>query len=340
MQKFDTMLLENSEENIDYCADLIKKGEVVGIPTETVYGLAGSALCEDAIDKIFSAKGRPQDNPLIVHIGQLSQVEQLAQNIPKLFYELAEEFWPGPLTMIVEKKDIIPNKTSGGLSSVGLRMPYHPVALEIIRRSGFPVAAPSGNVSGAPSPTTARDMFEDMQGKIPAVIDGGFCNIGIESTVISFEKDGVRLLRPGLVSAEDLAEFTTVYIDNGVEQKLSHNEKTISPGMKYKHYSPKAKIIIFDGTCEEMCNYISEKNDENAYAVIANSDESKVLKGQKFLTFGDSLEEQAKNLFFTLRELDRLSASKGYFLLPNKSGVGLALFNRLIRAAGFKVVKL
>lgn len=338
MAQFNTKLLSaQNKDNISLCAELIKKGEVIGIPTETVYGLAGNALNTSAIEKIFLAKGRPQDNPLIVHICELSMLDDLVYDIPPLALKLAEKFWPGPLTMIMKKKDIIPFSTSGGLDTVGIRMPSHPVALELIKECGLPLAAPSANLSGLPSPTTAQHVFKDLNGKIPAILDGGACSVGVESTVICFENDGVRILRPGLISAEDFSQICTVHIDKGVVEKVDSNEKVRSPGMKYKHYSPKADIVIIEGDLDGYINFMDTHYSEGTYCVVFDEDE-KYIK-YPCMTYGNTSRENARELFDVLRELDDRGAERAYFRCPDKKGAGLAVYNRLLRSAGFEVIK-
>jgi len=336
----ETILLNNTENNIKTAAELIKKGEVVGIPTETVYGLGADALNPEAVTKIFEAKGRPADNPLIVHIYDISQAEQLAHDIPKLFYLLAEKFWPGPLTMIVPKNDIVPDETSGGLDTVGIRMPVHPVMREIIKLS-CPVAAPSANRSGYPSPTSAKHVSDDMKGKISAVIDGGESKFGVESTVISFDDENtVRILRPGSVTAEMLSEYAeNVIIDEAILNDLAEGRQAPSPGMKYKHYSPKADVKIVEGDFESFCRYAETLDNDRLYCLIFDSDNSDKLKCS-FLTYGSNSTQQAHSLFSRLRELDELNAKTVLVRAPQKDGIGLAVYNRLLRAAGFEVIRI
>lgn len=338
---FDTKILGCDESSIDIAAGLLKDGEVVGIPTETVYGLGANALNEDAVRKIFAAKGRPADNPLIVHISEISRIEPLVKSVPKLAVSCAERFWPGPLTMIMPKSQLIPMVTSGGLDSVGIRMPSHKIARKIINACGFPVAAPSANLSGSPSPTSAKHVFDDMNGKIPAIVDGGICNVGVESTVISFEgENGIRLLRPGFISVEDLKEVTeNVLIDKGVLEKLGENVTVRSPGMKYKHYAPKADITIIDGSLEAFRKYVSENGDKDTFCMVFEKSDCCNMDFP-FITYGATVEEQAQELFDVLRELDKIGAKKVFARCPSRSGVGLAVYNRLLRAAGFQVVTL
>ena len=335
---FETKILSANENSVKEAVRLLKSGEVVGIPTETVYGLGANALDENAVRKIFTAKGRPADNPLIVHISDLEMINPLVKEIPELAYKCAEEFWPGPLTMIMPKSDIIPAVTSGGLDSVGIRMPSHKTARAIINKCGFPIAAPSANLSGSPSPTTAGHVFNDMNGRIPAIVDGGSSAVGVESTVISFEKDAIRILRPGFVSAEDLKEITSnVIIDKGVVAQLENGAIARSPGMKYKHYAPKADITIIDGSLDAFRSYVN-KNKCNGLICMTFSDSDCDGLGVRTLSYGETDEMQAHLLFDTLRELDNIGAKKVFARCPRKDGVGLAVYNRLLRAAAFQVV--
>lgn len=335
----NTILLSDSAEDIAAAADLIKNGEVVGIPTETVYGLGADARNEAAVNAVFTAKGRPADNPLIVHLADFSQAELYTREIPKLAYKLAGKFCPGPLTMILPKNDSIPLITSGGLDTVGIRVPSHPVMNMIIRISGCPIAAPSANISGLPSPTCAAHVMEDMDGRIAAVLDGGASRFGVESTVISFEnEESVRILRPGAVTREMLLEVCKdVIIDPAILEELAEDASVASPGMKYKHYSPSADVIMIEGELDAFIKYVSENNNEGAYSLIFNGDADKFPF--PYLTYGADSLEQAHNIFHRLRELDELGAKKVFVRSPSKDGVGLAVYNRLIRAAGFEVIR-
>lgn len=337
---FDTRILSADDVSIDEAAKLLKSGEVVGMPTETVYGLGANALDENAVRKIFAAKGRPADNPLIVHISRFDMIKPLVSQIPDLAYKCAEQFWAGPLTMIMPKSDIIPDVTSGGLDTVGIRMPSHKTARAIIDKCGFPIAAPSANLSGSPSPTTAGHVFNDMNGRIPAIVDGGFSAVGVESTVISFENDAIRVLRPGFISAEELKEITpNVIIDKGVTAKLEQGAIARSPGMKYKHYAPKADITIIDGSLESFRAYVKNHSDSETVCMTFADTDCDGLN-VKAICYGESDEQQAHLLFDTLRELDNIGAKKVFARCPRKSGVGLAVYNRLLRAAAFQVVSM
>ncbi len=337
---FETKLLGKDENSINTAAELIRAGEVVGIPTETVYGLGANAFDEDAVHKIFAAKGRPADNPLIVHISSFEEIKPLVTEIPALAEKCAEKFWPGPLTMIMPKSDKIPLVTSGGLDTVGIRMPSNATARAIIKASGCPIAAPSANLSGSPSPTTAMHVLNDMDGRIPAIVDGGACGVGVESTVISFEGDGIRLLRPGFISVEDLKEITeNVMVDKGVLEMLGEGAKVRSPGMKYKHYAPKAEVTIIDGSSEQFNAFCRENASADDVLMVFTEADAQGLPQRKTV-LGATDEEQAQHLFDALRGFDEMGAEKVWARCPRKTGVGLAVYNRLLRAAAFRVIHL
>ena len=335
----DTALLnENDQQQMIFAAELIKNGEVVGMPTETVYGLAADARNENAVEKIFTAKGRPSDNPLIVHLAKFSDAELYTTSIPELAFKIAEKFCPGPLTMIFLKNEKIPYITSGGLDTVGIRIPSHPTARKLIELSGCPIAAPSANTSGYPSPTEASHVMLDMNGKIPAVIDGGQCRCGVESTVISFDNENtVRILRPGFVTREDLLTLgCEVIVDKAILSEVAAGEKVASPGMKYKHYSPKAKVTLVDGSFENFRQFADKNKNPKTYFLVFDGD---ILNNDcNFFSYGKDSTEQAHNIFSSLRRLDSLGAENVFVRVPDKNGVGLAVYNRLIRAAGFEVI--
>ncbi|MBQ6170150.1 MAG: threonylcarbamoyl-AMP synthase [Ruminococcus sp.] len=336
----DTVLLSDRESDLIKAAELIKSGEIVGIPTETVYGLGADASNEEAVAKVFQAKGRPADNPLIVHLADFSQAVDYTKSIPELAYKLAERFCPGPLTMVLPKNDRIPMITSGGLDTVGIRVPSHPVMHRIIELSGCPIAAPSANTSGYPSPTSASHVMRDMSGKIAAVVDGGSSEFGVESTVISIEGENtVRILRPGCVTKEMLSEICgEVIIDHAILHELEAGQKAASPGMKYKHYSPRADIIMVEGSLIGFTAYVGENYGDGVYALIFDTDREGFP--YRYMTYGKDSSEQAHLLFQRLRELDDIGAEKVYVRAPSPEGVGLAVYNRLIRAAGFEVIRI
>ncbi len=317
--------------------ELILNGEVVAIPTETVYGLAANALDENAVKKIYAAKGRPSDNPLIVHISELSQLEKLVVEIPEKVRKMAEAFWPGPLTMIMKKSEVIPDITSGGLDTVAVRMPKSEYARAIISACGVPLAAPSANLSGSPSPTNAKYVSDDMNGRIPLIIDGGACEIGVESTVITFTTETPTVLRPGGVTPEIIrGVIGEIKIADAVLHELKEGETAASPGMKYKHYSPKADITIVKGSLESFCEFVK---DRDCFVLCFEGEEKYFENAVTYGRENDGLSE-AQRLFDALRELDENGAQTVYARCPKTSGVGLAVYNRLIRSAGFKVIEL
>lgn len=334
-----TLLLKADYEQCEKAAELLKKGEVVAVPTETVYGLAANAFDTEAVRKIFAAKGRPQDNPLILHIGSFDMLNEITDCIPTLACKLAEEFWPGPLTMIFPRKSNVPSETCGGLDTAAVRMPDNEFTRKLINLCGFPLAAPSANTSGLPSPTCAEHVFADMNGKIPLIIDGGECTCGVESTVICFDNEGVRILRPGAVTAEMLREFAQVTVDDGVLKQLSPDEKVLSPGMKYKHYSPNADVFIIDGNDEQFTDFIASKAKDGVKTAVLCG-EIDLPENIIRLPYGAASREQAENLFSSLRKADELNCLRVYVKMPEKSGLGLAVYNRLLRAAAFKTISL
>ncbi len=337
----DTRFLSATETDLNTAAALLKNGELVGIPTETVYGLAANALDNEAVSRIFVAKGRPQDNPLIVHIADVDVLPTLVTFIPEKAKQLAQAFWPGPLTMIFPKSAVIPPAVSAGLSTVAVRMPSHPIAQELIRRSGCSLAAPSANRSGSPSPTTAKRVMEDMDGRISAVVDGGPCEVGVESTVIDMTQDPPRLLRPGGVTLEMLREtIGEVAIDPAVTSELQEGQVASSPGMKYKHYAPKASVTILVGSQEAYVSFVNAHAAEDICALCF--DEDLPLLHIKTISYGSRCDEneQAARLFDCLRQLDECGAQRVYAACPSTNGIGLAVYNRLLRAAGFEVIEL
>ncbi|MBR6479515.1 MAG: threonylcarbamoyl-AMP synthase [Clostridia bacterium] len=334
-----TLLLKSNQ--IDEAGAILRKGGLVAIPTETVYGLAANALDGISVAKIFEAKGRPQDNPLIVHIADLGDVETLAAYVPPVVYDLADAFWPGPLTIILDKSEIVPDEVTAGLDTVAIRMPSHPAARKIIRAAGVPLAAPSANASGKPSPTTAAHVMKDMDGKIDAVVDGGPCEVGVESTVITLATRQPRLLRPGRITPEEIEEVLgdELIIDDAVLGKMKENEKAASPGMKYKHYSPSAEVIIVKGTLESFAKFVNGRAGEDVAALVFDGEEDKI--DCKTINFGEENDDlaHAQKLFDALRACDDEGVRTLYVRCPGDEGVGLAVMNRLLRAAEFKVLE-
>ena len=335
--KIKTEILKADNASLDIAADLLKSGEVVAVPTETVYGLAGNGLSADSVKKIFEAKGRPSDNPLILHIENVDALYEYSNNVPELALKLAEEFWPGSLTMILDKMPNVPYETSGGLDTVAFRMPNNKWTLELIRKCGFPLSAPSANLSGLPSPTCVEHVCRDMNGRIPLIIDGGNCSCGLESTVITFTDGGVRILRPGAVTPEMLEKYCSVQIDKAVTDGLDSDREALSPGMKYKHYSPKAQVYMVDcSSDDDFISFVNANSDDNTFVLF----EGNVKINAHILPYGKTADEEAAELFASLRKADDMGAKKIYVRSPEKKGMGLAVYNRLIRAAAFKVIKL
>ena len=330
--------LEN-ETALHQAAQIIRDGGLVGIPTETVYGLGACAYSAEACLNIFKAKGRPADNPLIVHILNPEQAEEIAVTSP-LYYKLAKKFMPGPLTVILPKRDIIPNEVTAGLDSVAVRCPIHSVARRIIELSGVPIAAPSANKSGMPSPTTAQHVYNDMNGEIPLIVDAGACDVGVESTVIKITDDEILLLRPGAVTVEMLKEVCDkVSVSSAVLNELKAGEVAVSPGMKYKHYSPKASLYLVDDG-EDFVSLVTERARTRKCAVMCYDEEASSLDGLMLLPVGkrNDIKEQTKRLFDLLRRADELGAEQIYAHLPKKEEYSLALYNRMIRAAAHKII--
>ena len=337
----ETLLEKANEASIAKAAELLKQGEIVAIPTETVYGIAASAFDGNAVKKIFEAKGRPQDNPLIVHIDRMEMLDGLVSRVPEGARKLAEAFWPGPLTIIMPRGDKVADEVCAGLDTVAIRMPSHPVARAVIAASGLPLAAPSANLSGSPSPTTAADVLADMDGRIPLILDGGACSVGVESTVISLAGAQPVLLRPGYITKEQLEDAMgcTVALSDAVLHKLKDGERAASPGMKYKHYAPKADVTILKGSFDAYKEYMKSHCADGVYALCFTGEEPALPC--PCVTYGraDRPDEQAHALFSALRELDARGAKTVFARCPAQEGVAMAVYNRLLRAAAFRVVE-
>ena len=335
------LFTENTMENIEKAAEIIRRGGLLGIPTETVYGLGANALNADACRRIYEAKGRPQDNPLIIHVPDASWLSRYCEKVPESAYRLAEAFWPGPLTMILPKKEIVPYRTTGGLETVGVRCPNHPVTLAVIAAADVPIAAPSGNTSGRPSPTSAADMLEDMDGKIDGIFDGGPCGVGVESTIIDLTCQPPRLLRAGGLPLEELERVLgTVLVDKCITQLMTDGERPRAPGMKYRHYAPKAPVTVVTGDGKKSAAYIAAHAPEGA-GVICFSEFRAQFPGCVVHELGPEGDksEQARRVFDALREFDATDVSEIFAQCPDDAGLGLAIGNRLKKAAGFHVVE-
>ena len=318
-------------------AEIIKNGGLVAIPTETVYGLGANGLNPAAVAKIFEAKGRPQDNPLILHISCAEEMERFCHSIPEAAYKLAESFWPGPLTMVLPARDCVPKCTTAGLPTVAVRCPDSPITREIIRLAGVPVAAPSANISGKPSTTTAEHVRHDHDGRIDAIVDGGPCRVGVESTIIDLTEDMPRLLRPGGVTLEDLSQILgDVVVDKAVRQGVEKDEVVKAPGMKYRHYAPDCKVIIVDGDLLAAEGYI-RKHFQPGNRVLCFEEELAVFADFNPLAYGKEKDPDSlmAGLFAALRELDDPSIGTVFARCPQGLGKELAVQNRLRKAAGF-----
>ncbi len=326
--------------DIPAAAAILREGGLLGIPTETVYGLGADGLNAEAVRHIFEAKGRPQDNPLILHIPDASWLARYCHDVPASAYALAERFWPGPLTMILPRREIVPDAVTCGLDTVGVRCPDHPVTLEIIRAAAVPVAAPSGNRSGRPSPTCARHMLEDMEGRIDAIVDGGPCGVGVESTIIDLTVTPPRLLRPGGLPLEELEEVLgEITVDKAVLSPLAAGEKPRAPGMKYRHYAPKAPVTVVTGPGEGTARYIRERAGEHT-GVICFGEFAEAFPNCVVEPIGSYADkaEQARRVFEALRAFDGTAVTAIYAQCPGDAGLGLAVANRLKKAAGFQIV--
>ncbi|MDV3428750.1 MAG: threonylcarbamoyl-AMP synthase [Bacillota bacterium] len=335
--------------NIDYeaikaAALILKRGGLVVFPTETVYGLGADALNENAVNNIFKAKGRPQDNPLIVHVGSFDMVTSLVKEIPPAAKKIMDKFFPGPITVIMEKSDLVPMVTSAGLNTVGIRMPENIIARELIREAGVPVAAPSANTSGLPSPTEVKRCVEDLDGKVDFILGGGKCDYGLESTVIDCSVYPPVILRPGRVTLEALKEIDeNIYIDSGL---ITGNERPKAPGMKYKHYAPKAKVKIIQGSMQKTVEKINEivqnyRDDKSKVGIMATDETKDLYKQGIVISLGSRNDEETigSNLFETLRTLDDFKVDLILSESFEESGIGIAIMNRLKKSAGFDIIK-
>lgn len=341
----ETEFIKIDPENIDMDAmrragEIIAGGGLVAFPTETVYGLGASAVDSGAAEKIYTAKGRPSDNPLIVHVCSFEQIEELAENIPAYAKKLMQSFMPGPLTLILKKKSCIPDEVTANMDTVGIRFPSNPVAAALIKCSGVPIAAPSANISGKPSPTTARDVMEDMNGKIECIIDGGSCSVGVESTILDASGERPVLLRPGGITVDMIKEICPeLKIDSHVLKSVAPDEQPKCPGMKYKHYAPDAEVTVIEGEMENVRAKINELLKENkgrVTGVLTMYDSA--YDDAVIINAGRQNSEYARNLFSDLREFDRLGVEVVFAEFCENDGVGLAVKNRLYKSAGGRVI--
>lgn len=331
------------KKEIKKYAEMLRNGKTVIFPTETVYGLGANALDEDAASKIYIAKGRPSDNPLIVHIAKKTDIDDLVEVVTDKAKILIEKFWPGPLTIILKKKNIVPHVTSGGLDTVAVRMPSHKIAKELILECGVPIAAPSANISGGPSPTKREHVVEEMNNRVDGILLGGDCDFGLESTVIDLTDNIPMILRPGSITKEDLEKVIGyVSLDPSLENK-EDNIKAKAPGMKYTHYSPNADVYIVSGDKENVIDKINELikyNEQNGLkcGVMCITPNKNEYNGE-VITLGKTLNEVAYNLFGALREMDKRNIDIVYAEEFEKVGLGQAIMNRLLKSAGYKIIK-
>ena len=335
----NTQVLKYTKKNIKIAAEIIKNGGLVAFPTETVYGLGADALNESAVKKVYAAKGRPSDNPMIVHISSRDDLTKLALEITQDMELIMGAFWPGPMTMVVRKKSIVPLVTTGGLDTVAVRMPNNQIALDLITQAGVPIAAPSANISGKPSPTSAEHVIDDLEGKIDAILVGENCKVGIESTVIDMTEEIPMILRPGIITAEAFSEvlkkeigFDPTLLLRPDEDMFNNNEfKPKAPGMKYKHYAPDAEMIIYEGKSEKVRKQIE---------IAKKNYELKGLKvGVIFYEDSDS-EEAAHDLFAELRKFDKEGMDVILAASLKEKGLGLAVMNRMLKSAGYNIIKI
>ncbi len=360
----NTQLLE--PRDLDRAAEIIRSGGLVGIPTETVYGLGADGLNPVAVRSIFQAKGRPQDNPLILHIADATWLERYCEDIPETAWRLAKRFWPGPLTMILKCKRrtpedleelkrgpvcsathfgprVVPDVVTAGLDTVGMRCPAHSICRAVIKAAGRPIAAPSGNLSGRPSPTTARHMLDDMDGRVDAILDGGDCQVGVESTIVDLTCTPPRLLRPGGVPLEEFWDvLDDIEVDDAVIRPLEEGEKPKAPGMKYRHYAPRAPVTVIMGDCLRSAEYILEHISDNYWdGVICFNEYAHWFQEHPVEQLGGARDswEQARRLFRALRAMDEAGVKRIWAQCPDTSGMGLAVVNRLSKAAGFHIIQ-
>ncbi len=331
------------KEILKEAALALKNGKLVLFPTETVYGIGANGLDAKAVNSIFIAKGRAQDNPLILHVANKEMIDMIAKDISTLERKLIDIFFPGPLTIILKKKDIVPNNVTGGLDTVGIRMPSNQIALDLISLANVPIAAPSANISGKPSGTKISDIYYELNDKVDYMIDGGKTNIGVESTVIKVENDTIYILRPGKITKEDLIKVTpNVLVDNHVLHniKLNENDKIMSPGMKYRHYAPNSKcLLIYAKNNQDFIDKVNEiKAKYNNVIVLCRTNNIKYFNNA--IDMGETKEEVANNIFTLLRKVDDYKSDLVIIEGVDKSGLGLAIMNRLLRACSYNYIEL
>ena len=333
---------EQNLEELKAPAEAIKQGKLVLFPTETVYGIGANALNVEAVKKIYEAKGRASDNPLIAHIANIDMLEELVVAVGKIEKQLIEKFWPGPLTIIFKKKPIVPDIITGGLDTVAIRMPSNTIARKLIEYSNCPIAAPSANISGKPSGTIVEDIIEELDGKVEYIIDGGKVDIGVESTVVRVVDGVVHILRPGKITVEDIENMgIPVYVEKQILEEYKEGEKVMSPGIKYKHYAPNTKcVLVYSNDNNKIVDKIQELCKDKDVVILCKKQNIEKYNVKNKLNMGESLEEISQNIFTLLRKADKYSAELILIEGVEKKGLGLAIMNRLIRACAHEYIEI
>ena len=337
-------LKQNEDLNkIREAAQAIKQGNIVLFPTETVYGIGANALNENAVNKIFQAKGRASDNPLIVHICNIQMLDSLVKEVGQVEQKLMDNFWPGPLTIIFDKKECMPNNVTAGLNTVGIRMPSNSVARKLIKFAGLPIAAPSANISGKPSGTKIEDIIDELDGKVEYILDSGMVDIGVESTVVRVIDNQVHILRPGKITVEDIQKLgIEVVIEKQIMEECKPQEKVMSPGMKYRHYAPNTKcLLVYSDNQDRLVDRINKEIElEKNVLILGRTSNLEKYNTENKLDMGESLEEISKNIFTLLRKVDSYNANLVIIEGVKKEGLGLAIMNRLIRACEHNYIEI
>lgn len=330
-----------NKDNLLEASEYIKMGKLVLFPTETVYGIGADGLNSDAVKNIFKSKGRAQDNPLILHVANLEMIERIAKDITELEYQIINKFFPGPLTLILKRKEIVPDIVTASLDTVGIRMPKNKIAHDLISLSNTPIAAPSANISGKPSGTNIDDIFEELNEKVDYIIDGGDTLVGLESTVIRVINNTIHILRPGKITKEDLEYFNTpVIVDNHVLSNITKGDKVLSPGMKYKHYAPSTKcILVYSENQNKLIDKIKKLENNNSNSLVITK-KSNLSYFNNAISYGNNLEEISHNIFKILRKVDKLDVNLVIIEGVKAEGLGLAIMNRLIRACSHNYIEL
>ena len=340
MSKYLDLKRKYNIEELKESSDIIKNGGLVLFPTETVYGIGADGLNEEAVKKIFIAKGRASDNPLILHVSNIDMINKIAKDMTPLEEKLIKDFFPGPLTIILKRKEIVPNVVTGGLDTVGIRMPSNKIAHDLIELGGTPIAAPSANISGRPSGTNINDIFEELNDRVDYILDGGETKIGLESTVIRVIDNKIHILRPGKITKQDLEKYADVIIDQHVLGNLKKEEQVLSPGMKYKHYAPNTKcILVYSKDKNKMIEKIKELEQENKNSLVI-CNKNNISNFNNAIDYGTTLEEISHNIFRLLREVDKKESSLVIIEGVPAEGLGLAIMNRLIRACSHNYIEL